>query len=434
MKKSKASFFLSLFACCFLGFTTHVLCAGTIRHMQYNLLYYTENGVSSCTSTNNNLNTKDAALKEIVKYVMPDVLTVNEIGKEQVYADRILNNVLNTDGIDYYAYLPAASNSSASISIGNRLFYDTRKLALHSNFYVTTSITYFNAYKMYYLSEGLAQGDTAFITFIVCHLKAGSYDDNIATRQTQVSALMNRLQSIGVADNYVLSGDFNLYNADEPAYQTLIHNSNSLIRFYDPINQEGNWHDNYEYRQYHTQSTQRSSNGCQAGGGLDDRFDFILVSSSVNYGLRKVQCLPETYHALGQDGNRMNGSITSPTNNTIPAAVAEALGTMSDHLPVIMDYAIDATLGVPNTTTHNFPIAFVNPTHNELSMTMNFLKDETLTFNIYSLEGRLLQSEQHRVGAGTQHLTINMPFPPAMYIVQVRNKDHQTHSYKIVKL
>ena len=30
-----------------------------LRHMQYNLLYYTENGAGDCDQTTNNLNTKD---------------------------------------------------------------------------------------------------------------------------------------------------------------------------------------------------------------------------------------------------------------------------------------------------------------------------------------------------------------------------------------
>ena len=52
-----------------------------LRHMQYNLLYYTENGAGDCDQTTNNLDTKDQAFKTIVKYVMPDILTVNELGK-----------------------------------------------------------------------------------------------------------------------------------------------------------------------------------------------------------------------------------------------------------------------------------------------------------------------------------------------------------------
>ena len=406
--------------------------ADTIRHMQYNLLFYTNNATEDCNSSTNNLDEKDAALKQIVKYVMPVVLTVNEIGKEQIYADRILNNVLNTDNINYYGYLPAVSNSSSSITTGNRLFYDTRKFALHSSFYVSTSVAYFNAYKMYYRSTQLAQGDTAFITFIVCHLKAGSTDANKTTRKSQVLSLMNKLQSLGKADNYVLSGDLNLYGASEEAYQTLIHNSNSLIRFYDPIEQEGEWHNNYDYSNYHTQSTHTESNGCASAGGLDDRFDFILVSNYINYGLRKVQCLRDTYHALGQDGDHFNGSINS-YNSAVPSYIADALYNMSDHLPVIMDYRIDATVGIAEQADNKFPITFANPINDHLNISTNLLKDDILTFDLYSIDGKLLNQWVESVPAGAHRLTFKFPYTPALYIVRVMDSQKRTSSYKIIK-
>ena len=127
--------------------------ADTIRQMQYNLLYYTVGSESpdDCTDANNNLDQKDAAFKIIVKEVMPDILCVNEIGKTDAYANRILSNVLNTDGINYYGTLPAYS-ISGNRSIGNRLFYDTRKFTMKESAYVTTYYggTVINLYKMYY--------------------------------------------------------------------------------------------------------------------------------------------------------------------------------------------------------------------------------------------------------------------------------------------
>ena len=45
------------------------LAQDTIRMMQYNLMYYTNNsGISDCNASTNNLDTKDAALKTIFKY------------------------------------------------------------------------------------------------------------------------------------------------------------------------------------------------------------------------------------------------------------------------------------------------------------------------------------------------------------------------------
>lgn len=398
--------------------------ADTIRQMQYNLLYYTENGAGDCDQTTNNLNTKDQAFKCIVKHVMPDVLTVNELGKGDSYAQRILNNVLNTDGVDYYAFVSTPSNPNVNITIGNGFFYDTRKLALHSTFYVTTSVSYFNAYRMYYRSSNLTQGDTAFITFIVCHLKAGY--ENTEERFDQAKKLMNRLINIGKADNYVLSGDFNVYNAsEEDAYQHFVHHTNPLIRFYDPINREGDWDNNSNYADLFTQSTHTESNGCFSTGGMDNRFDFILVSDYILNGHNKVRCLPSTYHALGQDGRRHNRSIIDPANNSVPTPVANALYAMSDHLPVIMDYEINATLGVAEFAPQ-LQIDVVNPVKDQLRIFPHLDHAEQLDIQIFSIDGKLLHKECRTVDAGDSQLNIDFPFQSSIYIIKIT--DNQQHS------
>lgn len=227
--------------------------ADTIRMMQYNLMYYTTSVPSDCDASGDYLNNKDSALKSIIQYVQPDVLCVNEIGSQSTYVTRILNNALNTDGINYYANCPLTNFSGGSLA--NMLFYDSRKLAFDSYFYITTSYRDINAYRLYYKSEELASGDTVFVTFLIAHLKAGSSSSDASARYTQVEKLMNKLTQIGRADNYLFSGDFNLYQADEETYQHLIHYPNSLYQFYDPIDQEGAWNNNYNYRNIHTQST-----------------------------------------------------------------------------------------------------------------------------------------------------------------------------------
>ena len=197
--------------------------AGTIRMMQYNLMYYTTSAPTGCNTSGSYMDEKDENLKTIISYTLPDVFCVNEIGSQTTYIDRVLNNVMNTDGRNYYARCPLTNFSGGSIA--NMLYYDTRKLAFHSYFYVTTSVRDINAYKMYYKSDGLAQGDTAFITFIIAHLKAGRYDPYPQDRKVQVERLTTRLEQTGI-DNYVFSGDFNLYTALEPAYQHLLFNNN----------------------------------------------------------------------------------------------------------------------------------------------------------------------------------------------------------------
>ncbi len=108
-------------------FHISVIKADTIRMMQYNLMYYTTSVPSDCDASGDYLNNKDSALKAILQYARPDVLCVNEIGSQSTYVTRILNNVLNTDGIGYYANCPLTNFSGGSLA--NMLFYDSRKLA-----------------------------------------------------------------------------------------------------------------------------------------------------------------------------------------------------------------------------------------------------------------------------------------------------------------
>ena len=67
----------------------------TIRMMQYNLMYYTNtSGISDCNTLSNNLDSKDANIKTIFQYVKPTVMCVCEIGSQNQYADRLLNNAI----------------------------------------------------------------------------------------------------------------------------------------------------------------------------------------------------------------------------------------------------------------------------------------------------------------------------------------------------
>lgn len=401
----------------------------TIRMMHYNLLYYEEQAIG-CSQTNNNLNTKDSSLKTIFSYVNPDVLVVNEIGSDITYVDRIVNNVLNTEGRNYFQHCPLTNYSGGNIA--NMLFYNSDRLAFHSHFYIVTVNRDINGYKMYYKTPNLVNGDTIFTTFLLAHLKAGTGSDNEQKRYSQVVNLMSKLENIGVYDNYCLSGDFNLYGASEQAYQYLIHYENSLYRFYDPLDDEAEWHENYNYRSIHTQSTHTDNNGCAASGGLDDRFDFILISPSVNYGSRRVAYIPNTYHALGNDGNHYNKSINSPANNAVPSNVADALYKMSDHLPVVMDLAVDITpSSIP--TVEDFSINIVNPIENNLIVSLQSSVYKQLMLEIYTMEGQLIGKHLSDIAEAGQRIEVPFPYPAGFYIMKISDGTRVLAVKKMIK-
>ncbi len=404
----------------------------TLRMMQYNLMYYTDNsGVSDCNSTTNNLDNKDGYLRTIFHHVMPDVFCVNEIGSNVTYAERLLNNVINVDGVSGYSHGPLTNYSGGYIA--NMIFYNTAKLTLYDNYYITTSYRDINGYKMYYNSDELAGGDTVFITFWIAHLKAGSSAANASARYVQTQRLMSRIASMGNPGNYVLSGDFNMYSAEEEGYQELVHYSNSLYCLYDPINREGNWNNNSQFADIHTQSTHTQSDGCFSTGGLDDRFDFILVSPYVYYGSENIQVLPETYYALGQDGLRFNGSIISPQNNSISTTLANALYNQSDHLPVITEFAINAHPLALSERQNAFQIKVVNPIREQVELWMHCLEADVYTFEILTIDGKRVVWQQQSLDEGAQHITIPSTLHKGFYLLRITNSKQQQQICKLVQ-
>ena len=424
--------FIKLFLVLILYFNALSYCfADTIRMMQYNLMYYTTSSPSDCNTSGNYMDEKDKNLRAIIDYVLPDVFCVNEIGSSMTYINRVLNNAMNANGRTYYANCPLTNYSGGSIA--NMLYYDSRKLAFYNHYYVTTSVRDINIYKMYYISDGLARGDTAFITFIVAHLKAGNTSSDRNARKTQVERLTTKLEQMGI-DNYVFSGDFNLYNANEPAYQHLLFYNNTALRFLDPINQYGNWNNSQQFAKIHTQSTHTSSapNGCFASGGLDDRFDFILVSPNLFYGTRKVQVLPETYHALGQDGLRLNNSLTTPANNILPSEVLTAMYNFSDHLPVMCDFEIKSATKIDEYAT-SFYVNVENPVKDKLFMQIYAENDQVCHFEIFTITGKLIDQFSEVITAGNHALSRRFDYAPSLYIIKITNPQKETIIKKIIK-
>ena len=420
-----------LFSILFFAFSFSSFSQDTIKMMQYNLMYYTEtSGISDCNGNTNSLANKDANIRTIFHHVMPDVFCVCEMGSNISYVNRLLNNAINTDGVDYYRSGPLTNYSGGYIA--NMIYYNSNKFTLYDHTTISTSYRDINGYKMYYNSNGLVSGDTVFITFWIIHLKAGSGESNENARHIQAQRLMDKIASMGNPGNYVVSGDFNIYDAAEDAYQEMIRYSNSLYRLYDPIDREGNWNNNSSFKDIHTQSTHSNSQDCFSSGGLDDRFDIILVSPYIEYGIDGVRVLPSTYHALGQDGKRFNGSIISPANNSIPSNVAQALYNQSDHLPVITEFTIDAQVGIAG---HNsgFYLNVSNPIQDNVSIQIQPEKEDDFHFEIYSLDGRLLHAQHHYLNEEKQKIDIPFAFPHGMYILKVSDSKHQKQVRKLVK-
>jgi hypothetical protein len=138
----------------------------------------------------------------------------------------------------------------------------------------------------------------------------------------------------------------NFYSGFEDAMQTMISTSNA-IRLKDPLDQVGGWSGSSFYASVHTQSTRINQlYGDGSGGGLDDRFDLVLLSEGLMDAGSPLHYQPGSYHALGNSGDCFNQNVTDCDSTLTPYAVLRSLFYMSDHLPVTLTLAFDPLLQV----------------------------------------------------------------------------------------
>lgn len=319
-----------------------VKASDTLRFMMYNLTYYGVNS-GSCTSSNNGLTNKDAALRVILNSYQPDILSVNEIAPNNAVQDRIVNLLNGLNLGQTYQRVPFVNNSFSSLVNGT--FFNSTKLALKSIRPIPTNTRVCDHVVLYYRSNTLAQGDTVFLNLIICHLKAGNTESDVATRGDAANTLINYLNTNQIKGNVILAGDLNTYRSTELGFSRLINNPTfPAYRLVDPLNLVGEWQNNVAIARHHTQSTQRlsSANPCFSGGGMDDRFDVILINKHLEQDSGKVALVRNSYIAYGNNGNVLNQSINVSSNTILPSNVLNALAACSDHIPVVAKFRIDA--------------------------------------------------------------------------------------------
>jgi hypothetical protein len=226
------------------------------------------------------------------------------------------------------------------------------------------------------------------------HLKASTGSSNEERRQD--SAVRLRFLSNKLSDNayFTVMGDFNIYKSSEPAYQTLL-DETSRNYFVDPIDTPGNWNNSAAYRFVHTQSTRNSQLGDGgASGGLDDRFDIILVSQTI-MDAGGITIDPDSYTAFGNDGLHFNNNINAQPNNAVSPEVAEALYRSSDHLPVFADFDFGPIVSVEDdfiypssiTLNDNYP----NPFNPETTISFNLPESQLVELTVYDILGRKVE-------------------------------------------
>ena len=403
-----------------------------IKVMQYNLLNY-GNVTSYCTVDNNLYSDKEPLLHTIIQYVQPDIFTVNELGSVTFVHQRILDSVMNKNSVKQYNKSDYINTNGSKLV--NMLYYNKAKLVYVSAESVQNEVRDIVLYRLYYKSPNLAQdNDTAWINCIVGHLKASQGSANVARRALMTSNAITYLKQHNYTGNYMFMGDFNVYKSSEQGYQNLVGESDVNYRFYDPINKPGNWHNKSSFAQYHTQSTHSNSNGCAAGGGLDDRFDFILISDDIKNGNNHISYKANSYKVLGNDGNHFNQSINAGSNTSVPADVLNAIYNHSDHLPIIMELEVDNIVSKIGSIRENkLNVNFQNPINDLMELHISSENNDIRIIEIWDITGQLIYSKEVSGRIVNEKISFNN-FASGMYILKINTKDGIVeYSSKIIK-
>jgi endonuclease/exonuclease/phosphatase family metal-dependent hydrolase len=267
------------------------------------------------------------------------------------------------------------------------------------------------------------------------HLKASSGSSEELQRYNECLILRANLDALPSDYPYIVAGDYNIYHSTEDAFELLM--SAGAGQLHDPIDRIGYWHNNSSFADIHTQCPRLDPFQGGSSGGMDDRFDMILVSEHWMDGTA-LEILPETYTAFANDGEHYNTSIIAGGfNNAVPFEVAEAVYYSSDHVPLVVELSFEEPTDSPDLPGLSLPIsAWPNPFNPTVSLNFELEKDAQVNLDIFDLSGRrvasLIDAYQD---AGSRNLTWRAAgLPSGVYMARLLLNGRLVDSEKLVLL
>lgn len=272
-----------------------------------------------------------------------DILAIQEVDPSLTYAQGVANLLNGIYGTGSYSYSTVAGAGDTT----QALVYRTSTVQLLSTTPIgTVSSTGMARQAMRFHVRPVGFGTTNDIYIYNSHTKASSGTENQSRRNVEAQIIRADADALGNGANVIYVGDLNLYSNAEPAYVTFT--SSGAGQAVDPLG-SGNWTGSSNAWK-HTQSPAvTAAYGGQVTGGVDDRFDFQLVSGEFYDGVG-IDIVASTYRVLGNNGTTYDKAIKDATNTWSWTAVAgspvtrtallNALASITDHLPVLADYDI----------------------------------------------------------------------------------------------
>lgn len=339
---------------------------------------------------------RENILKEIINTYRPDLFMVCELISENG-ADRILNTALQTPSGDFKRAVFVPTLSDFSDPLHQTVFYNRHKFTLVKQYTYPTTVRDINRYT-FVLNALDLNADSVYLEVFVTHLKSSEGPANKQLRLGMIDTFVAALHQIPADRHVLLAGDFNFYNADdEPAYQKITDPANPIVMV-DPIAAPGNWHDNEQFKDIHTQATRISAEGFGVGGatgGMDDRFDFIMMSENFRTD-PTLYYVENSYKAYGNNGNCFNERIDAyHCDGVYSLELRQHLYNMSDHTPVIMQLQTNKQfLAVNNLQKQNI-LAFAGSNLTDDFITLNINEPGKISFlYLYNSLGQLCKKSR----------------------------------------
>jgi len=349
-----------------------------VRIATYNLLNYP-----------NSYTQRNTSFITVLNEVEPDILVVQEMATQfgvNTFALEVLGN----------KYVSGTFINNPSTNFDNAIFYKDSLFTFISNVPIQTPLRDISQFTLVHKFTG----DTLIIYSL--HLKASQGFEQ--QRLTEVNKLRDITDNLPPGTSFIVAGDFNMYTSSEPGYQRLIEQTGT--GYFLDTQPAGNWHNNGGYASLHTQSTMTTSHWGGSTGGMDDRFDMILLSQVVS-DTAGITFIDNSYVPFGNDGQHFNKAINDPPYGiVVTQEIAYALNNASDHLPVFAEFDFGFVTDVEviaademNFILHqNYPNPF-NPTTN---IRFQIADIRFVTLKIYDLLGNevaTLVSEEKPAGS-----------------------------------
>lgn len=318
-----------------------------ITIVTYNVLNY--DGIGSCDLE------REASYRTVLRAIDlegdVDLLCVQEIEGNLTgannFCDRVLNHPdgpgSNPGGAFTTVFVNGVGDGIGGDPPGgdNAMYYRAGKVTVLQSLTIQTESaggirdwTYHQARLAGYASTA------AELHIFIAHLSSGG---GASQRQIEAQVYRNWVEAnLAAGANIICCGDFNLENSTEGAWTIFTQSQGANRgRLRDPVDRVGNWSSS-SFADVHTQSPYIASapscaSGCgYSGGGMDDRFDFLLTSDPLHDG-STMDYIAGSYRTYGNDGLHWDKGINEPPAIPEGQTIADALACASDHLPVVME-------------------------------------------------------------------------------------------------